>query len=321
MRTNKNIEIKYTHPTRSSAKPFIKWVGGKGQLISSIEKSLPQAVYGYSDMTYIEPFVGGGAMLFWMLENVATVKKAVINDINPDLTNAYRTVKENVYELIALLKNIQKEYQSFNSEDSRKEYFLKMRERYNTKSLENIENTALFIFLNRTCFNGLYRVNSKGLFNVPFGKYTNPTICDENTLLVDSELLQKVEILTGDFEQTLNYAEENSLFYLDPPYKPLSQTSSFNSYAKEEFNDAEQIRLKRFCDKLNDRDCMWILSNSDVKSNNPENDFFDELYSHYQINRVWASRSVNANPEKRGKLTELLINNYSKHNIKQAINY
>ncbi|GHT13216.1 restriction endonuclease subunit M [Bacteroidia bacterium] len=281
MTNNKNIGIKYTQSTKLSAKPFIKWVGGKGQLISSIEKLLPNEVYGYSNMTYIEPFVGGGAMLFWILENVATVKKAIINDINPDLTTAYRTVKENVYELIILLKNIQKEYQSFNSEDSRKEFFLKMRERYNTKSLENIENTALFIFLNRTCFNGLYRVNSKGLFNVPFGKYTNPTICDENTLLIDSELLQKVEILTGDFEQTLNYATENSLFYLDPPYKPLSQTSSFNSYSKEEFNDAEQIRLKRFCDKLNDRDCMWILSNSDVKSNDPENDFFDDLYSHY----------------------------------------
>jgi DNA adenine methylase len=301
--------------SRSNAKPFIKWVGGKGQLISSIGKSLPQEVYGYSDMTYVEPFVGGGAMLFWILENVKTVKKAVINDINPDLTNAYRTVKDNVYELIALLKNIKKEYQSLNSEDNRKEYFLKMRKRYNTKSLENIENTALFIFLNRTCFNGLYRVNSKGLFNVPFGKHTNPTICDENTLLADSELLQKVEILTGDFEQTLNYATENSLFYFDPPYKPLSQTSSFNSYAKEDFNDAEQMRLKSFCDKLNEKGSLWILSNSDVKSNDPENDFFDDLYSRYQINRVFASRSVNANPEKRGKLTELLITNHKRDSV------
>ncbi|MDR2848876.1 MAG: Dam family site-specific DNA-(adenine-N6)-methyltransferase, partial [Bacteroidales bacterium] len=265
--------------TKLCAKPFIKWVGGKGQLIPSIERLLPREIFGYSDITYVEPFVGGGAMLFWILENAPTVKKAVINDINPDLTNAYRTVKENVYELIILLTNIQKEYQSLNSEDSRKEYFLKMRERYNTKSLDNIENTALFIFLNRTCFNGLYRVNSKGLFNVPFGKYTNPTICDVKTLLAGSELLQKVEILTGDFENTLNYATEYSLFYLDPPYKPLSQTSSFNSYSKEAFNDAEQIRLKGFCDKLNEKGSLWILSNSDVKSNDPENDFFDELYA------------------------------------------
>jgi DNA adenine methylase len=303
------------------AKPFVKWVGGKGQLISSIEKSLPKEIYSYSDMTYIEPFVGGGAILFWILKNVATIKKAVINDINPDLTTAYRTVKENVYELIISLKNIQKEYQSLSSEGSRKEYYLKIRERYNTKSLEDIENTALFIFLNRTCFNGLFRVNNRGLFNVPFGKYTNPTICDENTLLADNELLQKVEVLTGDFEQTLNYATENSLFYLDPPYKPLCQTSSFNSYAKGRFNDAEQIRLKHFCDKLSDRNCIWILSNSDVKSNDPENNFFDDLYSRYQIDRVWASRSVNSNPKKRGQLTELLINNYSKQNNKQVINY
>jgi DNA adenine methylase len=160
----------------------------------------------------------------------------------------------------------------------------------------------------------LYRVNSKGLFNVPFGKYTNPTICDENTIYADSELLQKVEILTGDFEHTLRYTTANSLFYFDPPYKPLSQTSSFTSYTKEDFNDDEQIRLKRFCDKLDKMDYLWILSNSDVKSNDPSNIFFDELYSDYKINRVWASRSINANPMKRGKLTELLITNY--HNEK-----
>ncbi|MDR1898070.1 MAG: DNA adenine methylase [Prevotellaceae bacterium] len=204
MKDRKNTGIQYSQATRLGAKPFIKWVGGKGQLLSSIEKSLPKAVYGCSDITYVDPFVGGGAVLFRILENVSTIKKAVINDINPDLTNAYRTVKDNVSELIALLKNIQKAYQLLNSEGSRKEYYLKMRERYNTKSLDNIENTALFVFLNRTCFNCPYRVNSKGLFNVPFGKYTNPTICDENTLLADSKLLQEVEILTSDFEQTLN---------------------------------------------------------------------------------------------------------------------
>ncbi|MDR3246875.1 MAG: DNA adenine methylase [Prevotellaceae bacterium] len=304
---------------RLCAKPFVKWVGGKGQLISSIEKMLPSAIYGMSELTYIEPFVGGGAVLFWILGNIPNVNKAIINDINPDLTKAYLTVKEDVYELIIMLKNIQKEYHSLNSEDSRKEFYLKMRERYNSKSLGTVENTALFIFLNRTCFNGLYRVNSKGLFNVPFGKYTNPTICDESTLLADSELLQKVEILTGDFEQTLNYASKNTFFYFDPPYKPISQTSSFNSYSKEEFNDAEQIRLKHFCDKLNTDGYLWILSNSDVKSNDPENDFFDDLYSSYKIHRVLVSRSVNSNPEKRGKLTELLIKNYHEKLVQHTL--
>jgi DNA adenine methylase len=306
--------------TKLYPKPFVKWVGGKSQLIPTIAKTLPEEIFELPNLTYVEPFVGGGAMLFWALGNIKNIRKAVINDINKDLTMAYLTVKNNVRELIASLKNVQKAYQSLSSEESRKEFYLSVRERYNTKSLEHIENATLFIFLNRTCFNGLYRVNSKGLFNVPFGKYTNPTICDEDTLLADSELLQKVEILTGDFEQTLHYATENTLFYFDPPYKPVSQTSSFNSYAKEEFNDAEQIRLKCFCDKLNDRGYLWILSNSDVKSNDLQNDFFDELYSSYHLNRVWASRAVNSNPEKRGKLTELLIRNYGQ-NYNQVINF
>ncbi|MDR0574894.1 MAG: DNA adenine methylase [Tannerella sp.] len=312
---------KFSKRTHSNAKPFVKWVGGKGQLLSSIEKELPEYLLDYSEVTYIEPFVGGGAMLFWMLENIRNISNVVINDINSDLTKAYLTVKTDVNNLILLLAEIQEDYFSLRTEENRKKYFLDKRERYNTKSLDNIENTALFIFLNRTCFNGLYRVNSKGFFNVPFGKYDKPAICDEKTLLADSELLQKVEILTGDFAQTLRYAKENSLFYLDPPYKPLSQTSSFNSYAKEDFNDAEQIRLKHFCDELNSKGYYWLLSNSDVRSNDPNNNFFDDLYSNYQIDRVWASRSVNANPEKRGKLTELLIKNYSKYNIDKAINY
>jgi DNA adenine methylase len=302
------------------AKPFVKWVGGKTQLMPSLSKMLPEEIFEMPTLSYIEPFVGGGAMLFWMLKNIKSIRKAVINDINPDLTTAYRTVRNNVDELIGRLKTIQNEYQSLSSEESRKEFYMSMRERYNTKSLEEVENTALFIFLNRTCFNGLYRVNSKGLFNVPFGKYPHPTICDEDTLLADSELLQNVEILTGDFEQTLDYAAENSFFYFDPPYKPLSPTSNFNSYAREAFNDAEQVRLKLFCDKLNARGYLWILSNSDVKSNDPQNNFFDKLYSSYQIERVWASRAVNANPEKRGKLTELLIKNYG-HNYNRVVNF
>jgi len=313
MKRSKNISSVKLH-----AKPFVKWVGGKGQLIPSIEKTLPQEIFELPELTYFEPFVGGGAMLFWALENIPTIKKAIINDINPDLTDTYLAIRDNVYELISMLKNIQKEFYSLNSDGSRKEFYLEMRKKYNTKLLNKIENSALFIFLNRTCFNGLYRVNSKGLFNVPFGRYTNPTICDENTLLIDSELLQKVKILTGDFEQTVHYATENSFFYFDPPYKPLNRTSSFNSYAKEEFNDLEQIRLKHFCDRLNDKGYLWILSNSDVKSNDSSNDFFDNLYSEYHVERVWASRAVNANPDKRGKLTELLITN---HHHKKRMQY
>ncbi len=290
------------------AKPFIKWVGGKTQLINEIEKVLPDHLLTSNNLTYIEPFVGGGAVLFWILQKYPNIKNAVINDINPDLTTAYRTIKKSPNDLISRLKQVQAEYLPL-SEEKRKEYFLAKRSLFNTKNLDAIENTALFIFLNRTCFNGLYRVNSKGLFNVPFGRYANPKICDEETILADSELLQKVEILTGDFNETINHIGEKSFFYLDPPYKPLSETSSFNSYTKEAFNDDEQIRLGNFCKQIDSLGHSFMLSNSDVKGKNPEDNFFDDLYINFDIRRVFATRMVNANAEKRGKLTELLITN------------
>lgn len=291
-----------------NAKPFIKWVGGKTQLIESIENALPENFAEIKNITYIEPFVGGGAILFWILQQYPNITKAIINDINPDLTAAYNTIKDTPYELCKFLQIIQDEYLPLD-EEKRKEYYLNKRERFNTKLLNSVENTALFIFLNRTCFNGLYRVNSKGLFNVPFGRYSNPKICDAQTIYADSKILQKVEILTGDFEATLKYATQNSFFYFDPPYKPLSDTSSFNSYAKEEFGDNEQIRLGVFCEKIDKLGHNFILSNSDVKAKNSNDDFFDNLYEKFVIKRVLASRMVNANAEKRGKLTELLITN------------
>jgi len=293
----------------SRAKPFVKWVGGKTQLLPTIGQAISRATAGLDEFTYVEPFVGGGAVLFWTLGNIPNVRKAVINDINGDLVTAYRTIRDNPDALIAGLRQIEKEYKSLKSETNRQDFFLSKRERFNAKQAGCVENSMLFIFLNRTCFNGLFRVNSRGLFNVPFGRYDNPRICDEDTLRADSELLQKVEILSGDFEDTLICADENTFFYLDPPYKPLSKTSSFNSYAKEEFGDKEQIRLKQFCDTLTERGSLWMLSNSDVRSNDPQNMFFDELYASYHIARIMASRMINSNSEKRGKLTELLITN------------
>ncbi|MDK2842091.1 MAG: adenine methylase [Anaerophaga sp.] len=290
------------------AKPFVKWVGGKTQLIDSIKVTIPQNLNQQKDLTYIEPFVGGGAILFWILQEYPNITKAVINDLNPDLTRAYRTIKESPDVLINVLKNIQNEYLPLN-EEKRKDFFLEKRALFNTKSLNDIENTSLFIFLNRTCFNGLYRVNRKGLFNVPFGRYANPNICDEQTIIADSKLLQKVEILTGDFEDTLPYATQNTLFYFDPPYKPLSETSSFNSYSRQAFNDKEQIRLAEFCKKVDMLGYDFILSNSDVKGKDPNDNFFDDLYKNFHLKRVFASRMVNSNPAKRGKLTELLITN------------
>ena len=294
------------------AKPFIKWVGGKSQLIPQLEALLPSNFTSWQNVTYIEPFIGGGAMLFYMLKKHSNITHAVINDINADLTTCYLTVRDHPNELIKSLKQIQMQYHALLDENARRDYYMAMRDRFNTKTLDSIENTCLFIFLNRTCFNGLYRVNRKGLFNVPFGRYYNPMICDAETILSDSLLLQNVEILTGDFRQTINYAQTPSLFYFDPPYRPLSDTSSFNDYSKEAFDDAAQIRLKEFCDEVNAAGHSFMLSNSDPKGKDGDT-FFDDLYSEYVIDRVWASRNVNANASKRGKLTEILVHNYVVH--------
>ena len=300
----------------AKAKPFIKWVGGKSQLIDQLDMQLPADFGNWKNVTYIEPFVGGGAMLFYMLQHYPNIEHAIINDINPDLATCYRTVRDTPEQLIESLMDIENAYLALETEEERKDFFMTARERYNEKNLDPIENTTKFFFLNRTCFNGLYRVNKKGLFNVPFGKYLNPTICDPDTIRKDSDLLQRVEILNDDFEATFEHAHGNTLFYFDPPYRPLSDTSSFNDYAKESFNDDAQIRLKKFCDRIDEAGFHFMLSNSDCKGKNENDNFFDVLYGTYQIERVWASRSINSNPEKRGKLTEILVHNYldTKHN-------
>ena len=301
----------------AKGKPFIKWVGGKTQLIGQLDELLPANFEQMDNVTYIEPFVGGGAMLFYMLQRYPNIRQAIINDINGDLTTCYQTVRDYPEELIASLRDIQEAYNEQLTEEGRKDFFMAARARYNEKNLDPIENTTIFFFLNRTCFNGLYRVNKKGLFNVPFGKYINPQIYDEETIRLDSELLRRVEILNGDFERTFEYANGNTLFYFDPPYRPLSDTSSFNDYTKESFNDDAQIRLKEFCDRINDAGYMFMLSNSDCKGKNEEDNFFDVLYADYHIERVWAARYINSNPTKRGKLTEILVHNYNetKQNI------
>lgn len=292
------------------AKPFLKWAGGKTQLITDIEKVLPKKFMN-EKFTFVEPFVGSGAILFWILNNFPKVEKAVINDINADLTNVYKIIASNPIELISVLKDFQEEYHSIDLEvDNKREYYTKKRALFNTRSTDKATQAALFIFLNRTCFNGLFRVNKSNGFNVPIGSYKKPMICDAENIFAVSEALQKVEILTGDYQQTLLYAEKPALFYFDPPYKPLNKTSSFNTYSKDEFDDNEQIRLRDFCKTLNTLDHHWILSNSDVKGKDMEDNFFDDIYDEFHINRVFARRSINASGDKRGKLTELLITNY-----------
>lgn len=291
------------------AKPFLKWAGGKTQLIEEIKNNLPEIVFR-EPFTYIEPFVGSGAVLFWLLNHFPNMKKAVINDINKELIDTYDTIANSPQQLISVLEDLQNKYYILEDEEAKKNFYYEKRNLFNIKSEEKLIQSALFIFLNRTCFNGLYRVNRKNEFNVPIGSYKRPLICDKENILAVSRALQKVEILCGDFKQTINYTESNTLFYFDPPYKPLSETSSFNAYAKDNFDDKEQIRLRDFCNKLNELNHYWILSNSDVRGKDKNNHFFDDLYANYEIKRVLAKRSINANPEKRGVLNELLITNY-----------
>ena len=292
----------------TQARPFIKWVGGKTQLLDEVHKSLPRDFASRQHITYVEPFVGGGAVLFWILQAYPNIEHAVINDINPELICTYRVIKGNVEALIETLAAIQAEYIPMNA-DGRKDYFVQQRTLFNSKRTNSVETAALFIFLNRTCFNGLYRVNSKGEFNVPHGKYSNPRICDADNLRACSAILQRVEIQCGDFAETGRYAGPNTLFYFDPPYKPITETSSFTSYAKEGFNDAEQIRLRDFCDQISKERALFVASNSDPKDVNPKEDFFDTIYNHFIIKRVSAARMINSDTSGRGAVSELMISN------------
>ena len=292
----------------TQARPFIKWVGGKTQLLDEVRKSLPRDFAINQHVTYIEPFVGGGAVMFWILQAYSNIERAVINDINPELICTYRVIKENVEGLITELSRIQDEYIPKDAED-RKVYFLNKRALFNTKQTTPIETAALFIFLNRTCFNGLYRVNSKGEFNVPHGKYANPRICDSYNLRACSKVLQRVEILCGDFAETGCYAGPNTLFYFDPPYKPITETSSFTSYSKEGFDDKEQLRLRDFCDHISKKKALFVASNSDPKDVNPKENFFDNIYKDFVIKRVSAARMINSDASGRGAISELMISN------------
>lgn len=294
------------------AKPFLKWAGGKSQLIAEIEKRFP---FRSDDrFTYVEPFVGGGAVLFWVLNNFPKIEKVVINDVNPDLVRTYEVIKNSPEDLVKRLTPWEKQYHKLTDDpETKRDFYYRKRKQFNRRpSNDPVTQAALMIFLNKAGFNGLYRVNRSNGFNVPMGSYRKPLICNRENLRAASKALKKVVVLNGDFEDTLSHAGagDSTFFYFDPPYKPLSSTANFNTYAKGGFDDDEQERLKNFCDRLHGKKYRWALSNSDVKSANPNNTFFDELYKDYSIERVWAKRSINSNPSKRGKLTELLITNY-----------
>ena len=293
---------------KGTVKPFLKWAGGKGQLIDEIEKFYP---FDKKINKYAEPFIGGGAVLFDIL-NKFELEKIYISDVNKELVNCYIVIKENVHELIKKLKKLEDEFLVRGKED-RKIYYYEKREKFNKLKLENnnekINRATLMIFLNRTCFNGLYRVNKKGLFNVPMGDYKNPKICDEENLINVSNKLRNVEIIYGDYRKSYDFIDENTFVYFDPPYRPLNQTSSFTSYTEYIFGDKEQIELSEYFRILNKKGAKLLLSNSDPKNVDINDEFFDDLYEGFDIKRIEASRAINSKGEKRGKVTEVLISN------------
>ena len=302
---------RYAESEEKAVKPFVKWAGGKGQLLKEIQHYYPFDDGGVTK--YAEPFVGGGAVLFDILSQY-DLEEVYISDTNEELINTYCVIRDDIDSLVEMLYAIQNSFIPLDA-NCRKSYYIEKRERFNylktNRSREiNIEKAALMIFLNKTCFNGLFRVNKKGLFNVPMGAYKNPMICDENNLRAVSEKLQKVSIVCGDYRSSADFIDENTFVYFDPPYRPITDTSSFTAYTENSFNDEEQVKLARFVDDMHKKGAKIVVSNSDPKNTNEQDDFFDNIYSSYRIKRVEATRMINSNAEARGKIKELIISNF-----------
>ena len=302
---------RYNKNDENSVKPFLKWAGGKGQLIKEIEKYYP--FENVKINKYAEPFVGGGAVLFDILSKF-DLDEIYISDINAELINTYIIVRDYIDKLIHLLISYQEDYVPLDT-DNRKKYYIAKRERFNDikvngNEADNIEKAALMIFLNKTCFNGLYRVNRKGLFNVPMGAYKNPLICDEKKLRAVSEKLQNVKIVCEDYKKSDDFIDENTFVYFDPPYRPLTETSNFTAYTENLFDDEKQIELANFVERISNKGAMVVVSNSDPKNTNKEDEFFDKIYAIHKIKRVEATRMINCNSDARGRIKELLISNF-----------
>jgi len=287
------LKLQYSQITQTTPKPFVKWAGGKRQLLPIIEQNLPEKFD-----TYFEPFLGGGALLFHLLSTKENVTYSV-SDLNSDLVLAYTTIRDRIDNLIQSLKNHEKNYQK-----NSKEYYYNIRD---STPRSEIEKTSRLLFLNRTCFNGLYRVNSSGKFNVPLGRYTNPNIVNEENLRSVSSILQsnKVSIKCRDFESVLNDAKKGDLVYFDPPYQPVSDTANFTSYTNRDFTFDDLSRLSELCHKLDEKGCKVLLSNSDSK-------VVSKMFSNktWKISKINANRSINSNSKKRTGHFELLIKNY-----------
>jgi DNA adenine methylase len=300
-----------------AARPFLKWAGGKTQLLNEFSKRLPIDLKKNKITKYVEPFVGGGAVFFYLNQRFS-FDKCYICDVNEELILSYRVVQRSVKKLISELDDLQSDYLTKN-ERKREKFFYDVRDSFNQKlpeinfrkySTDWVERAAQIIFLNRTCYNGLFRVNRKGEFNVPFGRYKNPEILIKDNLKDVAILLKTTRIILGDFTQCRKFVDKNTFVYLDPPYRPLNQTSSFTSYSKDGFLDKDQIRLAEFYKELDETGAKIMLSNSDPKNENPGDSFFDDLYSDYYIERVPAKRMISCNGQGRGNINELIITNY-----------
>lgn len=306
------------NPYNVGARPFLKWAGGKGQLLDKFRNLYPKQLTDKKIKTFYEPFLGSGAVFFDIAQHYE-IESAFLYDINEELILTYKVIQKDVSVLIDFLHRYQKNYLKLDRA-KRSDFFYDQRVKYNSQRLSiNYEKysekwfprAAQLIFLNRTCFNGLYRVNSKGEFNSPAGEYDNPTICDERNLLAVSKVLEIAEIKKADFKEIINDFKQKSFIYFDPPYRPISKTASFNAYSKHAFADNEQFQLAKLYKQLDKKGSKLMLSNSDPKNNNPKDNFFDEIYSGYNIHRVPARRMINSDPTKRGSINEIVVTNYS----------
>jgi DNA adenine methylase len=298
--------------------PFVKWAGGKTQILPALIDNLPDGLQDGSIKRYVEPFVGGGA-LFFSIIRLYPIRECLIADSSEELILTYKSIQADVEAVIEFLSAMEKEF--YDSKPDKDEgYYYAVRERFNENRVNYdfkgdydptwAERAAQMLFLNRTCFNGLYRVNSQGNFNVPFGKYKQPHICNTDNLRAVSAILQKTVIKLGDFEECGPSVDAGTFVYCDPPYRPISRTSNFTSYSKTEFDDVEQLRLADFYKRLDAIGAKIMLSNSDPKNVDGGDDFFERTYAAYHIRRISANRIINSKAEGRGAISELIITNY-----------
>ena len=305
--------------TAFSARPFVKWAGGKTQLLEQFRGHYPCELRQGRVRRYIEPFLGGGAVFFDVAQTF-DVDEAFLFDINPELILTYTVVQRAPEQLIERLAEYRQHYHMLGDDDTRKAFFYRVRNRYNEQrqsidfevySERWIARAADLIFLNKTCYNGLFRVNRKGLFNVPFGRYKHPAIFDEHNIRCVSALLQKATLRVGKFMACAPFIDADTFVYFDPPYRPLTPTASFTSYAKDQFGNLEQMALAEFYASVDaSYGARLMLSNSDPRHANPDDDFLDALYAPFNIHRVHANRMINSRAAGRGKITEILVTNY-----------